>query len=95
VFGMDHPLMENSECAGRELSTHDPVYHLRWSRGLDGIDPIDSVDWIDCGPPSIPSILSTPSIQSNRCRRQAAWGKQVWPFEGPAKRWGVMTKRFI
>ena len=30
--------MENSECAGRELSTHDPVYHLRWSRGLDGID---------------------------------------------------------
>ena len=37
VFGMDHPLMENSECAGRKLSTHDPVYHLRWSRGLDGI----------------------------------------------------------
>jgi hypothetical protein len=30
--------MENSECAGRELSTHDPVYHLRWCRGLDGID---------------------------------------------------------
>ena len=50
VFGMDHPLMENSECAGRELSTHDPVYHLRWSWGLDGIDPIEGGDWIDCGP---------------------------------------------
>jgi hypothetical protein len=36
VFGMDHPLMGNSGCAGRDLSTRDPVYHLRWSRGLDG-----------------------------------------------------------
>ncbi|MFN5229136.1 MAG: HNH endonuclease [Planctomycetota bacterium] len=35
--------MENSECAGRELSTHDPVYHLRWSWDLDGIDPIGDV----------------------------------------------------
>ena len=50
VFGMDHPLMGNSGCAGRDLSTRDPVYHLRWNRGLDGIDPIEGGDWIDCGP---------------------------------------------
>ena len=34
VLGMGHPLMENSECAGRELSTRDPVYHLKRNRGL-------------------------------------------------------------
>lgn len=49
VIRMDHPLVENSEYAVRELSTHDPVYHLRWSRGLDAIDPIDGIDGINRG----------------------------------------------
>jgi hypothetical protein len=50
VFGMNHPLMENAQCAGRELSSLNPVYHLRWSWVLDGIDPIEGGDRIDCGP---------------------------------------------